>query len=47
MTRLYEPLATDAEREPVNGSPPTPRSDADLLDAYSEAVVSVVDTVGN
>src|SRR5215813_6183026 len=43
MTRLYEPLATDAEREPVNGSPPTLRSDADLLDAYSEAVVSVVD----
>ena len=46
MTRLFEPLATDAEREPVNGSPPTPRSDADLLDAYSEAVVSVVDAVG-
>lgn len=46
MTRLYEPLATDLEREPVNGSPPTSRSDADLLDAYSEAVVSVVDAVG-
>jgi S1-C subfamily serine protease len=30
MTRLYEPVATDA----------------DLLDAYSEAVVSVVETVG-
>ena len=46
MTRLYEPIATDAEREPVNGSPAVPRTDADLLDAYSEAVVSVVDTVG-
>ena len=46
MTRLYEPLATDAEREPVTASPPAPRTDADLLDAYSEAVVSVVEMVG-
>src|SRR5499425_2815759 len=46
MTRLYEPLATDAEREPVNGSPTVPHTDADLLDAYSEAVVSVVEAVG-
>ena len=46
MTRLYEPLATDAEREPIAGSPVMPRTDADLLDAYSEAVVSVVEAVG-
>jgi S1-C subfamily serine protease len=46
MTRLYEPLATDAEQEPLAGSPTTARTDADLLDAYSEAVVSVVEAVG-
>jgi len=46
MTRLYEPIATDAERDPIAGSPaPTP-TDTDLLDAYSEAVVSVVEAVG-
>jgi len=46
MSRLYDLLATDADQaqtaEPRSG-PPT---DADLLDAYSEAVVSVVDAVG-
>jgi S1-C subfamily serine protease len=46
MTRLYEPLSTDTEREPITGPSATPRTDADLLDAYSEAVVSVVDAVG-
>ena len=46
MTRLYEPLATDAEREPMASAPAMPRTDADLLDAYSEAVVSVVEAVG-
>jgi S1-C subfamily serine protease len=46
MNRLFSPLATDAEYEQAAGSPPEPRSDADLLDAYSEAVVAVVDTVG-
>src|SRR5436190_12636488 len=46
MNRLFEPLATDAEYEQTAGSPPAPRADADLLDAYSEAVVAVVDAVG-
>jgi len=46
MNRLFEPLATDAEYEQATGSPPAPRADADLLDAYSEAVVAVVDAVG-
>ena len=46
MTRLYEPIATDAEREPVAASPAVAPTDADLLDAYSEAVVSVVEAVG-
>jgi S1-C subfamily serine protease len=46
MNRLFEPLATDAEYEQAAGSPAAPRTDADLLDAYSEAVVAVVDAVG-
>jgi S1-C subfamily serine protease len=46
MTRLYEPIATDVEREPVSDSPVAAPTDADLLDAYSEAVVSVVEAVG-
>jgi S1-C subfamily serine protease len=46
MTRLFEPLATDAEYEQAAGSPPEPRTDADLLDAYSEAVVAVVEATG-
>jgi S1-C subfamily serine protease len=46
MNRLFEPLTTDAEYEQAAGSPPEPRTDADLLDAYSEAVVAVVDAVG-
>ncbi|HZF03337.1 MAG TPA: trypsin-like peptidase domain-containing protein [Patescibacteria group bacterium] len=45
MSRLYEPLGAEAERE-QQGPSPEPRSDADLLDAYSAAVVSVVDAVG-
>jgi len=45
MSRLYEPLGTEAEPE-QQGPSPEPRSDADLLDAYSAAVVSVVDAVG-
>jgi S1-C subfamily serine protease len=46
MNRLFEPLATDAEYEQAAGSPAASRTDADLLDAYSEAVVAVVDAVG-
>ena len=46
MSRLYEPLATETEHEQRGGPPPERRTDAELLDAYSEAVVSVVDAVG-
>jgi len=46
MTRLYEPLATEHDQEPTTRSPSEARRDGDLLDAYSEAVVSVVDAVG-
>src|SRR5882672_8257562 len=46
MNRLFEPLATDAEYEQAAASAPAPRTDADLLDAYSEAVVAVVEAVG-
>ena len=41
---LYDLLTTDTDQRQSAG-PPSP-SDADLLDAYSEAVVSVVDAVG-
>lgn len=58
MTGLYAPMATDAgpaadarrardtEREPSASAPSAIPSDAELLDAYSEAVVSVVEAVG-
>jgi S1-C subfamily serine protease len=46
MTRLYEPLATNTEYAQGGDGPSAPRTDADLLDAYSEAVVSVVEAVG-
>jgi S1-C subfamily serine protease len=46
MSRLYEPLATEIDETRGGSVPPSPRTDADLLDAYSEAVVSVVEAVG-
>ena len=46
MSRLYEPLATETDETRGGGLPSSPHIDADLLDAYSEAVVSVVETVG-
>jgi len=46
MTRLYEPLATEHDQAPTTRPPSEARHDGDLLDAYSEAVVSVVDAVG-
>ena len=46
MTRLYEPLATDHEQESGTRAASAAGRDRDLLDAYSEAVVSVVEAVG-
>ncbi|HEY3100392.1 MAG TPA: trypsin-like peptidase domain-containing protein [Methylomirabilota bacterium] len=46
MSRLYDLLATDAEQQQTAGARSGSPTDADLLDAYSEAVVSVVDSVG-
>ncbi|HJZ70392.1 MAG TPA: trypsin-like peptidase domain-containing protein [Vicinamibacterales bacterium] len=46
MSRLYDPLATDIDETRGGGLPSSPHTDADLLDAYSEAVVSVVEAVG-
>ena len=46
MIDLYEPLATDADQQQSAGPRPGVATNADLLDAYSEAVVSVVDAVG-
>ena len=46
MSRLYESLGTDTDLEQRGGAPPERRTDAEVLDAYSAAVVSVVDAVG-
>ena len=46
MSRPYDLLATDAELEQTGGLRSGSPTDADVLDAYSEAVVSVVDAVG-
>src|SRR3989454_10231984 len=46
MSRLYEPLGAEADHEPPGVPPSAQPTDAELLDAYSAAVVSVVDAVG-
>src|SRR5436189_298872 len=46
MSRLYEPLGAEADHEQPGVPPSAQPTDAGLLDAYSAAVVSVVDAVG-
>src|SRR5947207_15367602 len=46
MSRLYEPLGAEADHEQPGVPPSAQPADAGLLDAYSAAVVSVVDAVG-
>src|SRR5205809_6699363 len=46
MSRLYEPLGAEADHEQPGVPPSAQPTVAGLLDAYSEAVVSVVDLVG-
>src|SRR6059036_329232 len=46
MSRLYERLGAEADHEQPGVPPSAQPTDAGLLDAYSAAVVSVVDAVG-
>src|SRR2546428_12340469 len=46
MGRLYELLGAEADHEQPGAPPSAQPTDAGLLDAYSAAVVSVVDAVG-
>src|SRR3989441_11274910 len=46
MSRLYELLGAEADHEQPGAPPSAQPTDAGLLDAYSAAVVSVVDAVG-